>query len=114
MNQQIETAIISNLKTAFPTARIFTGKVVQGITPTDIIVNTVYDNVNIFKGSIYRQRELTYSVTRVSPVDGDYDLLVNALKKLTVNSFDYFPDSINADYTDDTLQVLVEMKHLEI
>lgn len=115
MNSHIETAIVTNLKTKFPLARIFTGKVVQGIAQDDIIVNCVYDDINFFKGSNYRQRESSISVTVIQPTSETIvDDLADALKSFTTaNGNKHYPETLTIDKEDDTVKVLFDIVHIE-
>jgi hypothetical protein len=115
MNQAIEDAIVASLVDEFPDANIFTGKVIQGVADNDIIVNTVYDQTNFFKGSRYRQREMTISVTVINPPDEESvtDKVKNRLKEITANGVTHYPDAMYTQNSDGKVQVLIDLIHLE-
>jgi hypothetical protein len=113
MNSIIETAVISNLKSKFPSSMIFTGMVVQGIQPDNIIVNTVMDVFNVSLG-IYKQRVSSISVTVISPTsDTVVDDLINCLSAFTVDGETYFPEALEVSKSDDTVQVIFDLTYLE-
>lgn len=115
MNQHIIDAVVGNILSEFPSANIYTGRVVQGVQADDIIINTVFDTVNVFKGSVYHQREVVIQVTVISPSEDNevVEGLVSCLKSFTANEATHYPDSLDVINSDDKYQVLINLKFLE-
>lgn len=112
MNKFIETAVISNIKTQFPTAKIYTGKIVEGVSPNCFIVNTIEDNFILTQGN-YRSRHTMISVSVVQPTDDITDELVSCLQSFTVNGVTHFPDTLGVENEDDVIRVFIDLTHIE-
>lgn len=113
MNNGIETAIISNLKTQFPSSRIFTGLVIEGIQATDIVVNCIYDEVFLARGNRYWQRHSIIKVTYISPDTTTRDSLITCLQVFTDGGKSFYPDSLEVEEVDGTIEVMIDLSHLE-
>lgn len=114
MNTYIESAIVANLKAKFPSSRVFTGKVIQGVQADDIIVNCVYDTINLTRGARYWQRESSISVTFVSPTSPTVkDDLIVCLQSFVANGYTHYPDNLILDEEDDSVHVMIELSHVE-
>lgn len=112
MNKFIETAVISNLKTQFPTAKVYTGKIIEGITPDSIIVNTISDNF-IMTDSNYRVRHSMIVVTVVEPSEDITDDLVSCLQSFEANGITHYPDTLDVENEDDAIRVFIDLTHTE-
>jgi len=110
----IKDAVITNLVDAFPDATIYEGKVVQGVQPDDFVVNTVFNEVTIFKGSTYRRREITIQVSVIQPTDEVIaDKIVEAVKEVTANGVVHYPQSAFVEDSDGAVKVLIDFSYLE-
>lgn len=112
MNKFIESAIISNVKTQFPTSKVYTGKVVAGIQPNDIVINTVTDNLSLAQSN-YRSRHTVISVSMVQPTEDVIDTLVACLQSFTAEGVTHYPDSLEAEDEDSVIRVLIDLTHIE-
>jgi uncharacterized protein DUF6838 len=113
MNKGIETAIISNLQSKFPSSRIFTGLVIEGVQATDIILNCIYDEIFLARGHRYYERHSIIKVTYLSPDDNTRDNLIACLQIFTDNGNSFYPTSLEVEEVDDTMQVMIDLQHLE-
>lgn len=112
MNKFIESAVISNIKTQFPTAKVYTGKVIEGVAPDNIIVNTISDNF-ILAQSNYRVRNTVIVVSVVEPTEDITDELVSCLQSFEANGVTHYPDSLDVENEDDVIRVLIDLTHIE-
>ena len=113
MNANIEKAMIANLVKKFPSSKIYTGKLVQGVKPTDIIVNTVEDEIVVLQGSPLRERTTIASVSYVNPTEDITDDLVDCLQIFETEIDTVYSTSINIQDEDGLTQALVTFTHLE-
>lgn len=113
MNKGVETSIIANLQSKFPSSRIFTGLVIQGIQATDIVVNCVYDEIFLKRGHRYYQRHSIIKVTYLSPDENTRDNLIACLQHFVANGVDVYPEELDVEEVDDTMEVLLDLTHLE-
>lgn len=113
MNKGIETAIISNLQAKFPSSRIFTGIVVEGVQATDIILNCVYDEIFLARGHRYWQRHSIIKVTYLAPDENTRDNLISCLQVFTDNGNSFYPTELEVEEVDDTMAVMIDLSHLE-
>ncbi len=113
MNTFVETAIISNLKDAFPNAIVYTGKVIQGVKPNDIILNSVSDEFEVLLGSPLRLRRTSASVSIVNPSENVTDTLVSSLQSFNTENGLIFADTIDISDEDGLIIALVSFIHLE-
>jgi hypothetical protein len=116
VNSLIEDAVIANLVATFPSPIIYTGKVVEGVQPDDIIVNTVLDNVQTFRGVKIRQRNVFIQVTVINPTQDSTvvaDMLVSCLQAIDASGTIHYPTSININRDDDKVQALANLVYME-
>lgn len=112
MNKFIETAVISNIKTKFPDTKVYTGKVIEGVTPDCIIVNTISDRF-IVTESNYRVRHSMIVVTVVQPTEDITDELVSCLESFEANGIVHYPDTLDVENEDDAIRVFIDLTHNE-
>lgn len=112
MNKFIESAVISNIKTQFPTNKVYTGRIVEGVSPDCIIVNTVADSFTLAQSN-YRIRNSVICVSVVQPTEDVTDELVSCLQAFTVDGETYYPDSLDIENEDDVIRVFIDLTHIE-
>lgn len=116
MNQVLEDAVVSNLSATFPTATIFTGKVVQGVEADNIIVKTILDDLEVL-GTGVRNRTTMVQVSVISPTTEENqlkDLLFNSLMSFTLNGEVFEVDTINFASVDDILHTTFTISYREV
>ena len=112
MNKFIESTIISNLKSQFPDSKVYTGKVVEGVTPDSIILNTIDDNFELTQSN-YRVRHSLIAVSVIQPTEDITDALVSCLQSFKVDGVSYYPDSLQVENEDDVTRVVIDLTHIE-
>lgn len=114
MNSLIEDSLIKNLKTAFPNSRIFSGKVIQGTLPKDIIYNDVLDEIKPCLGSVAHER---HTIVSVSLLGTTATVLLNTLIKavsfFTIDDLIIYPDSLNIQIENGNISILLDISHVE-
>lgn len=112
MNKLIESAVISNIKTQFPTNKVYTGKLIEGVTPDCIIVNTISDKFTATQSN-YRVRHTIISVSVVEPTQDITDDLVSCLQSFDVGTDTCYPDTLEVENEDDVIRVFIDLTHTE-
>lgn len=112
MNKFIESAIISNLKTQFPLAKVYTGKIVEGIESDNFVINTIEDAFEVTQ-STYRVRHSFIAVTVVQPSEDITDELVSCLQSFVVDGETFYPDKLEVENEDDAIRVFIDLTHIE-
>lgn len=112
MNKFIESAVISNIKSQFPTAKVYSGRVIEGITPDSFVVNTISDTFELAQNN-YRSRHSLIAVSVIQPTEDITDELVSCLESFTINDVTHYPDSLEVDNEDDVIRVFIDLTHIE-
>lgn len=110
----IHDAVITKLVEAFPDATIYDGRVVSGVQPDNIVVNTIFNEVTFFQGSVYRRREVTIQVSVIQPTDEVIaDKIINAVKEVVADDVTLYPQSAFVEDSDGATKVLLDFSYLE-
>ena len=112
MNKSLESAIISNIKTQFPTAKVYTGLMIEGVSPDCFVINTITDNFALAQSN-YRARNTVISVSVIEPTVDITDELVSCLQSFVVEDVTVFPDSLEVTNEDDVIRVFIDLTHIE-